>query len=107
MRPRSHELSMVHEGRAVNHVSTTSEEMRLETVETTHRPGPMQAMAAGMLMGIANGYCRTQLLAVAARLGVADVLAGGPSTGDELAAATDAKPEPLRRGMRGLAAVGG
>jgi hypothetical protein len=43
---------------------------------------------------------------VAARLGLADELAGGPRSAAELAAATGARPEPVRRILRGLAAEG-
>jgi hypothetical protein len=71
-----------------------------------YRPGTVHSPESGYLMAIANGYCRTQLLAVAARLGVADHLAGGPRSAEELAAATDAKPEPLRRVLRGLTCMG-
>jgi hypothetical protein len=43
-------------------------------------------------------------LYVAASLGVADVLAGGPRTGSEVAAAVGADPDALTRVLRGLAA---
>jgi hypothetical protein len=41
---------------------------------------------------LADGFLTTQLLYVAARLGVADVLAEGPRTGAELAAAVGPIP---------------
>ena len=40
------------------------------------------------------------------RLGIADALADGPMTVDELAAATKTNPGALRRFMRGLASIG-
>src|SRR5262245_2778430 len=45
-------------------------------------------------------------VAVAARVGVADALAAGPLTADELAAALDCHPEPLRRLLLLLCAFG-
>jgi hypothetical protein len=39
---------------------------------------------------------------VAAKLGVADALAGGPRTGAEIAAAVGADPDSLTRVLRGL-----
>jgi hypothetical protein len=49
-----------------------------------------------------DGYLTTQLLYVAARLGVADVLADGPRTGAEVAAAVGAHADHLTRMLRGL-----
>ena len=51
---------------------------------------------------LADGFLTTQLLYVAARLGVADALAQGPLTGAELAAAVGADPDLLTRALRGL-----
>jgi hypothetical protein len=51
---------------------------------------------------LADGFLTTQLLYVAARLGVADVLASGPRTGPEIAAAVGADPDLLTRALRGL-----
>jgi hypothetical protein len=55
---------------------------------------------AGRLL---DGFLTTQLLYVAAKLGVADVLAGGPRTGAEVAEAVGADPDLLTRVLRGLA----
>jgi hypothetical protein len=49
-----------------------------------------------------DGYLTTQLLYVAAKLGVADVLADGPRTGREVAEAVGADPGALTRMLRGL-----
>jgi SAM-dependent methyltransferase len=54
------------------------------------------------LARLMDGYLTTQLLYVAAKLGVADVLAGGPRTGADVAAAVGADPDRLRRMLRGL-----
>jgi len=53
-----------------------------------------------------GGFAASQMLYVAARLKLADLLAAGPMTAAELAHECGAKQEPLRRMMRGLAAFG-
>ena len=58
------------------------------------------------LIGIARGYQRSQALAVAARLRIADVLAGGPRSADDLALATETDPSTLYRLLRALASIG-
>ena len=61
---------------------------------------------ARALARLTDGYLSTQLLYVAARLGVADALVGGPRRAAELAAKVGARPGPLHRVLRGLAADG-
>jgi O-methyltransferase domain/Dimerisation domain len=58
------------------------------------------------LRRLVNGYQISQAIYVAARLGVADLLADGPRSSDELAAETSADPPSLYRLLRALAAVG-
>lgn len=58
---------------------------------------------AGLLARLADGYLFTQLLHVAAVLGVADALVDGPATAEQVAAAVGVEPVPLRRVLRGLA----
>jgi SAM-dependent methyltransferase len=58
------------------------------------------------LARLLDGYLVTQLLYVAARLGIADVLATGPRSADGIASAVGAEPRPLLRVLRGLAAEG-
>jgi O-methyltransferase/methyltransferase family protein len=58
------------------------------------------------LRRLINAYQVTQALHVAAVLGIADLLAGGGRTSDELAAATDAHPDTLYLLLRALASVG-
>jgi len=62
--------------------------------------------ADGILLAMANGYVRTQLLSVAAKLGIADHLAGGPRSADEIARATGTQAMPMRRVLRALASFG-
>jgi len=59
-----------------------------------------------ILRRLVNGYQVSQAIHVAATLGVADRLADGPRTSDELAAAVGAHAPTLYRLLRALAAVG-
>jgi hypothetical protein len=61
-------------------------------------PAPQWRLARLM-----DGYLTTQLLYVAAKLGVADALADGPRTVEEIAEAVGADAPLLRRVLRGLA----
>ena len=58
------------------------------------------------LFQMATGYWVSQAVYVAARLGIADVLAAGPKSGQELAAATGADRQSLCRLLRALCAMG-
>ncbi len=69
----------------------------------------MSAEARGLLpvlRELVDGYRISQAIRVAAVLGIADLLAGGSRTSDDLAAATDTHPDALYRLLRALAAVG-
>jgi O-methyltransferase/methyltransferase family protein len=59
-----------------------------------------------ILRRLVNGYQASQAIHVAATLGVADHLADGPRTSDELADAVGAHAESLYRLLRALAALG-
>src|SRR5215211_6654779 len=59
-----------------------------------------------VLRRLVTGYQVTQAIHVAAKLGLADLLADGPRTSDALAAATGAHPDALYRLLRALAGVG-
>lgn len=58
------------------------------------------------LIEMITGYMPPQIIYVAARLGLADLLAGGPRTAEELAAAAGAQPATLHRLLRALACLG-
>lgn len=58
------------------------------------------------LMGIARGYQRSQALAVAAELGIADLLGGGRRTVGDLATTTGTDEPSLYRLLRALASIG-
>ena len=53
----------------------------------------------------AAGLATTQLLAIAARLRIADLLASGPRTAQELAQETQAHPEAMHRMLRALVSL--
>lgn len=57
------------------------------------------------LLAIALGYQRSQALAVAAELGLADILGDGAATVDDLARSTDTDPAALYRLLRALASI--
>lgn len=58
------------------------------------------------LEDIDRGYLRTQALYVAAKLGVADVLQGGPMDAGEVARRVGAHPQAIGRLLRALASFG-
>lgn len=58
------------------------------------------------MMQMAMGNMRMQAIAVAARLGIADLLADGPRSVDELSRASDAHAPSLYRLLRTLASIG-
>jgi ubiquinone/menaquinone biosynthesis C-methylase UbiE len=58
------------------------------------------------VMQIARGYQLSQALYVAAKLGVADVLAAQPLEAEAIAEAVGARSSPLRRVLRALVAAG-
>jgi hypothetical protein len=54
------------------------------------------------LMRLIDGFVTTQLLYVASKLGIADLLADGPKSGEEIADAVGANPDALLRVLKGL-----
>ena len=56
------------------------------------------------LTALMDGYVVTQLLYVAAKLGIPDALSDGPRGGPEVADAVGADPLAITRVLRGLAA---
>lgn len=58
------------------------------------------------LIQMGNAYWVSRMIYVAAKLGLADLLAGGRKTAEELAAATKSHPRSLFRLMRALAGLG-
>jgi hypothetical protein len=64
---------------------------------------PVQPAAHDVVVRLMDGYLQTQLLYVAARLRLADLLATGPQSAEDLAAAAGADASVLRRILRGLA----
>src|SRR5579862_6251117 len=74
-----------------------------QVFELTFTAVPNERRRMTVLLG---GFAATQMLYVAARLRLADHLAHGPLTLAELAARSGARPEPLGRVLRALAAFG-
>jgi hypothetical protein len=68
---------------------------------TEHEVPPPVAM-----MGLITGYWISQAVGAVARLGVADRLANGPRTCEELAREVGADPQTLYRVLRLLASIG-
>ena len=64
------------------------------------------AQATRRVTELAQGFEATQLVYVAARLGIADELKDGPRAVDDLAAAVGAHPGSLRRVLNALASLG-
>lgn len=58
------------------------------------------------LIALMDGFVTTQLIYVAAKLGLAEMLQRGPRTALQLADAVEVEPETLTRVLKGLAAVG-
>jgi hypothetical protein len=62
--------------------------------------------ASAALLDMLTGYWRTQIIYVAAKLGIADLLEGGPRMSDELAVSTGTHAPSLYRLLRALANIG-
>jgi hypothetical protein len=73
-----------------------------ETIHTNAGPGGPPPPHA-QLVQMAMGHWVSRIVLVAAELKIADHLASGPRTAEELAGPTGAEPGPLYRFLRGLA----
>jgi hypothetical protein len=73
---------------------------------TPANPGPPALTPTDQLLALASGAWVTQMIHVAAELGVADHLAGGEQSVESLAAACGADADSLFRLLRGLASLG-
>jgi hypothetical protein len=78
----------------------------MSSVETSVQAPPDPSAAARHLFQIALGFIPAAALHVAARLDLAERLAGGPRTVADLAAEAGVGPDPLYRVLRALASVG-
>ncbi|MFC5744426.1 methyltransferase [Actinomadura rugatobispora] len=75
-----------------------------ESGPRNHGDGGMDAQ--GMIKRLIFGHMPARVIHVAARLGIADVLDGGPRTAEQLAAATSSDPASLKRLLRALTCFG-
>jgi len=66
----------------------------------------IQPSPAMLLRELVGGMRVTQLIYVAAKLGIADLLKDGSKSADELASRVGAHPRPLYRVLRALASIG-
>jgi hypothetical protein len=69
-------------------------------------PPGIDSAKAGALRRLIMGFRASQMIHVAAKLGIADHLEAGPQTADALATAVGAAPRPLYRLLRALAGLG-
>ncbi|HEX7288574.1 MAG TPA: methyltransferase [Candidatus Angelobacter sp.] len=69
--------------------------------QTPHQPTPGEH-----ILQLATGYIASISIYIAANLGIADLLAGGPKPVSDLAAATGSHEDRLYRVLRALASVG-
>jgi O-methyltransferase/methyltransferase family protein len=74
--------------------------------ESTPEHAVTEGFARRKLLGILSGSLPAQACYAVAKLGVADLLAGGPRPVRELAAACGADPRALRRILRALSSMG-
>lgn len=65
-----------------------------------------QQISAAVIYELIDGFTRTQIISVAAELGIADLLMEGPKDIYELATSADAHPRALQRILRALASLG-
>ena len=75
-------------------------------VLTMSENGPNEPNPREALLQMVNSYLISQALYVAAKLGIADLLADGPKSSDEIAAAVDCHPPSVYRLLRCVASVG-
>jgi hypothetical protein len=73
---------------------------------TSPRPADAGPAPRALLLQLTTAVWAAQALWAAARLGIADELAAGPRTREELAAASGTLPGPLYRVLRALAGLG-
>lgn len=83
------------------------------TSQPTPHPAPRTASSVGstpppsaVLLQMITGYWASQAIYVAAKLGIADLLADGPRSAEELAAETETHADALYRVLRALASIG-
>lgn len=88
-------------------VAMETEEQRPETAKARQSSAdPASAPPEVALTQIMLGCLASQVLYVAAKLGIADLLADGPKSVDELATATDTHAPSLYRVLRAAASLG-
>lgn len=79
---------------------------KAEPVASAPEPPALQTRTGAILMDMINGFRISQAIFVAASLGLADLLVGGPQQAEELAQLTNTHAPSLYRLLRALASVG-
>ena len=87
---------------ATSATATTNARVPAGATSDTAADGPIRRQLEDLL----DGHRRSQLVYVAAKLGLADLLADGPRTSPDLAAACDCDPDALHRVLRAMVAIG-
>src|SRR3954452_16433505 len=88
------------------HPSSSARSCSITNRSPARRRSRSDTQAVVDLRRAVNGYQVSQALHVAAALGLADLLAAGPRSGEDLAAACGAHPDSLYRLLRALATIG-
>src|SRR5262245_42433137 len=76
------------------------------TTTSTPTGAPSQTDPAQIVFQLATGYVFSAALQTAVKLGIADLLANGPQSAADLAAATGTNADALYRVLRALAMAG-
>jgi hypothetical protein len=84
-------------------MSTTSQTIAVDHAAASPPPSPAEV---GHVLGLIGGYQISQAIHAAATLKLADHIAGGINTSDDLAHAVDAVPDRVHRLLRTLASYG-
>src|SRR3954452_7123406 len=88
------------------HPSSSARSCSITNRSPARRRSRSDTQAVVDLRRAVNGYQVSQALHVAAALGLADLLADGPRSSDDLAAACGAHPDAVYRLLRALASIG-
>jgi Dimerisation domain len=87
-------------------IAVASARLGVAAMTETRSTEPADPAPAAEVLRLATAYQASRATYVAAKLGVPDLLADGPKSAEDLAAATGAHASSLRRLMRALAGFG-
>ena len=108
--PRSRERKSAGEMRRFFYADALASRVRtcddFAATDRPHRAASMTSIPQQNLNQLIIGYWHSQCVYVAAKLGIADHLANGPQTAEELAGRTGTHPKSLFRLLRTLSSLG-